>query len=99
LYILVFSAEPKVRKHQRDQLALLLGFRTLEQVRGAGSHRNQSFQCGSERIVASLVLLDAGGNLCLLLFQSARFFVIFVLSNPLLPQVPLVYHSTPADLA
>jgi len=59
----------------------LLGFRTLEQISRAGCDGNQGFQRGSEGIIAGLMLLDPGGDLDLLPFQGARFFVVLALSN------------------
>jgi hypothetical protein len=63
-------------------LALLFGFRTLEQLGRARSQRNQAFQRRSEVSLAILMLLDAQRDLGLPLFQLTRFFVVFVLRNP-----------------
>jgi hypothetical protein len=75
-------------------LALLLGFRTLEQFGCARSQGNEALQRRSEISLALLMLLDAQRDLGLPLFQLARFFVVFVLRNTLVePQVE--QHSEP----
>src|ERR1700730_17037868 len=40
---LAFSSEPQVRKHKGEELALLLGFRTLEKLGSSRCQRNQAF--------------------------------------------------------
>jgi hypothetical protein len=47
-------------------LPLLLGFRTLEQLGGPRSQRNQAFQRCPILAIPLLVLLDADGDLGLL---------------------------------
>jgi hypothetical protein len=47
-------------------LPLLLGFRTLEQLGGPRSQRNQAFQRCSILAIPLLMLLDASGDLGLL---------------------------------
>jgi hypothetical protein len=54
------------RKDGGDELPLLVGFRTLEQLGGPRSQRNQTFQRCPILVVALLVLLDASGDLGLL---------------------------------
>jgi hypothetical protein len=67
-------------------LALLLGFRTLEEFSRARSQGNQAFQRSSEITLALLMLLNAQRDLGLPLFQFTRFFVGFVLRNSPLAQ-------------
>jgi hypothetical protein len=42
---------------------------------------NQAFQRGAVLLIALLVLVDAGGNCCLLVLQLTRFSVVLVLRN------------------
>jgi hypothetical protein len=68
-------------------LALLLGFRTLEQFGCARSQGNQAFQRSSEISLTLLMLIDAQRDLGLTLLQLTRLFVVFVLRNPPNPQL------------
>jgi hypothetical protein len=71
----------QVRKDEGDQFALLLGFRTLEDLCGSRSHRNQAFQGRPVVTLVFLMLLNAQREFGLPALQFARLLVVFVLRN------------------
>ena len=77
----LFSSQTQVRKGKSEKLALLLGFRMVEQLSGPRSHGNQGFQCRAVIALAVVVLLNPKSDLGLPLLKFARFFVVLIPRN------------------